>query len=108
MENAPPAQLSRSTAWGCLLANLIVPGLGTLVVYRRAGIIQVLVSQLGFALTLVWAIWFAVTWAQARTFPDDLGPYFGLGILGAMLFLIAWIWSLASSLNLLRQARTQK
>jgi thiol:disulfide interchange protein len=91
-----------------LLANLIVPGLGTLVARRRAGIVQVLVSQLGFALTLVWGIWFAITWAQAGEFPEDTGPYLWLGILGAIMFLIAWSWSLASSAILLKQTRTQQ
>ncbi len=108
MENVPPKLLSRSAAWACLLANFVIPGLGTLVVHRRAGIAQLLLSQLGFALTLMWGIWFAVACVRAGTFPDDIGPYFGLGLLGAVMFFAAWIWSLVSSLSLLNQARTQE
>ena len=105
MEAVPPKLLDRPTAWGCLLTNLMLPGLGTIVARRRAtGIAQIVLSQTGFALTLVWGVWLAVTWARLGYLPEELGPFYGCGILGALLFFSVWIWSLVVSLDILRKA----
>lgn len=105
MGNAPPKLLNRTTARGCLLVNLMVPGLGTLITRRRSGLAQVLLSQTGFGLTLIWGIWFATTSARTHQLPTELGPFFKYGVAGAIMFLIAWTWSLASSLSILRRAK---
>jgi hypothetical protein len=83
----------------------MVPGLGTLITGRRSGFVQVLVSQTGFGLTLIWGIWFATTWARTHELPTELGPFFKHGVAGALMFFAAWIWSLVSSLSILRRAK---
>lgn len=101
-----PPRIDRSTAWGYVLGNLVLPGLGTFIARRRlTGTLQLVVSQAGFVLMLFWSISFVRVWMQQRSLPDDLGPHFGLGLLGMALFFLAWIWSLASSAGILQDSR---
>lgn len=105
-EARKPSRIDRSTAWGYVLSNLVLPGLGTLAARRRlAGTLQLVVSQTGFVLMVVWTISFVRAWMQQGNLPDDLGPHFGLGLLGMALFLLGWIWSLASSAGILQDSR---
>ena len=100
------SQIDRSTAWGYVLGNLVLPGLGTLAARRRvAGALQLVVSQVGFVLMLLWSISFVRVWMQQKSLPEDFGPHFGLGLLGTALFFLAWIWSLASSAGILQESR---
>jgi len=97
---------TRQAAWGCVLSNLVLPGLGTFMARRRvAGILQLAVSQTGFALTLVWALLFVREWVRLGRFPADVAPHLALGFTGAMLFLFAWVWSLISSVGILLRSR---
>ena len=115
MEPKPPPKLAetrlerapaRQPAWACLLSNLVLPGLGTFVAHRRvAGILQLVVSQTGFALCLVWAILFVRDWVDLGQMPDEVTPDLVLGLTGVALFLLAWIWSLASSVEILVNSR---
>jgi hypothetical protein len=101
-----PPRIDRSTAWGYVLSNLVLPGLGTLAARRRlAGTLQLVVSQAGFVLMVIWTISFVRAWMQQGNLPDDPGPHFGVGLLGMALFLLAWIWSLASSAGILQDSR---
>jgi hypothetical protein len=70
-----------------------------------AGVLQLLVSQSGFVLTLVWAVSYVREWLKQGGIPEDLGTHFRLGLLGATLFMLAWIWSLASSVEILQSSR---
>lgn len=98
--------LNRSQAWGCVLGNLVLPGLGTFIARRRvSGVLQLLVSQSGFVLMLLWAISYVLEWLKEGAMPTDLGPHSQLSLLGAALFLLAWIWSLASSVDILLSSR---
>ena len=88
------------------MSNLVLPGLGTFLAHRRvAGVIQLVVSQTGFALTLLWAILFARDWVRQGNLPVDTASHLGVGLIGSAIFLVAWIWSLASSVNILRNSR---
>jgi hypothetical protein len=90
----------------CLLSNLLVPGLGTIVARRRVqGVLQFVVSQVGFALSLIWAILFVYRWSQEGSLPEDITPHLGIGLLGVAIFILAWIWSLASSVEILHSSR---
>jgi hypothetical protein len=103
---APSGGRGRSQAWGCVLGNLVLPGLGTFTARRRvSGLLQLLVSQAGFLLMLLWAVLYVHEWLKEGGMPTDLGPHFRLGLLGAALFLLAWIWSLASSVDILLRSR---
>jgi hypothetical protein len=97
---------SRPVAWGFVLSNLVLPGLGTFAAQRRLeGVLQLVVSQSGFGLMLVWTISFVRAWIRLGSFPEDMGPQGGLCFLGLALFFMAWIWSLASSYGILQDSR---
>ncbi len=93
-------------AWGFVLSNLVLPGLGTFAAGRRLeGALQLVVSQSGFALMAMWTITFVHTWIRLRSFPEDMGPHPSLCFLGMALFFMGWIWSLASSYGILQDSR---
>jgi hypothetical protein len=88
------------------VSNLVLPGLGTFVARRRlAGVLQLVISQIGFVLMLLWAISYALSWIRQGSPLEDTGPNFRWGVLGMMLFLLAWIWSLASSIAIVHDSR---
>ena len=88
------------------MGNLVLPGLGTFVArHRLAGVLQIVISQIGFALMLLWAISYALSWIRQGSPPEDTGPNFCLGALGMVLFFLAWIWSLASSIAIVHDSR---
>ena len=96
-----------SRAMSCLAANLLVlPGLGTLVAGRRWGVVQAALALAGFALTLGWLTFFVMAWIQLGAFPLTGGPHLSWGILGVAVFGAAWLWSLATGLAVLREARS--
>ena len=53
-----PRPLSRSEAWGCVTANLAVPGSGSLAAGRAVGYFQMALTLIGFLITLVCAAGF--------------------------------------------------
>jgi hypothetical protein len=89
-----------------VLSNLVLPGLGTFLAHRRvAGVLQLVISQTGFALSLLWTILFVRDWIREGSLPEDVTPHLALGLIGAAIFLLAWIWSLASSVEILYSSR---
>jgi hypothetical protein len=99
-------KVARQAAWVCLWSNLVLPGLGTYVARRRVtGALQLIISQAGFVLSLVWAVFYARDWIRLGSLPEDISPNLGIGLLGVALFLLAWIWSLASSYGILQDSR---
>jgi len=105
-EAVPPRIADRSKVWGCVLGNLVLPGLGTFVARRRiSGILQLIVSQAGFVLMVLWAIAFVRDWMQTGHIPEGITPVFKFGLIGCGLFLLAWFWSLASSVGIVWQSR---
>ena len=53
-----PRPLSRAEAWGCVTANLAVPGSGSLAAGRAVGYFQMALYLVGFIVTLVCAVGF--------------------------------------------------
>jgi hypothetical protein len=113
--NVPPKILEEPTgggrgrraAWGFVLSNLVLPGLGTFAArHRLEGALQLVVSQTGFVLMMVWTTSFVRMWKRQGSLPEDFGPHAGLCALGLALFFLAWIWSLASSYGILQDSRT--
>jgi len=101
----PTQGQDETRAWACLMTNLLVlPGLGSLLVGRRSGWAQAALALLGFALTLVWLVWFAVTWSGTGEFPLDGGPYLGEGVGGVLLFAVSWVWGLVTGLSVVRKS----
>jgi hypothetical protein len=108
--------LSRETALSCLTANLAMPGTGSLAAGRRSGYCELLLSFIGVVLTLVFGtrflIWFARNWNSLYSQDaDPIATFSGMwmagrwAFLGIFIFLIAILWSLITSLQILRSAR---
>ena len=89
-----------------LINQLATPGLGSLMAGRYvAGAGQLLLALIGFGLVLAWfCVFFFQMYQQvdSDTAPKSVA---WLGEAGAVIFLAAWLWSLVTSLSLLREAR---
>lgn len=101
--------IDETAAWTCLGINLaVLPGLGSLIAGRRApGAVQALIASAGAGLSLFWLVAFFRQWSEDGFFPADGGESFRFGVIGVALFAAAWLWSLATSLSILRGIRTQ-
>jgi len=99
--------VNRTTARNSFLINqLATPGLGSLLAGRYlAGIGQLLLAVAGFLLVVVWFISFAVKMYQQFEGQDHQESVAWIGELGALTFAAAWLWSLITSLSLLREGR---
>jgi hypothetical protein len=82
---------------------MVLPGLGSWLLGRRTGLLQMVVAVAGFGLTSIWAFWFIQTWIALHHLPTQIGPHFGKACLGIALFFGAWLWSLGTSLVILRK-----
>ena len=101
-------RISRAQARNAALLNqLATPGLGSLLARRWVeGIGQLLVSLAGFGLVTIWFVqmmigYYGQMFGDGGTHPK---PTFTNLILGAVLFALAWVWSLLTSFRLLREA----
>lgn len=104
-ELPPHLEAARAKARVHLLTNLLVlPGLGSLLAGRKVGWVQAAVAATGVALTVMWFTSFVTAWVKLEEFPADGGPHLRLGLLGLGLFAIAWVWALATSLQILRES----
>ena len=71
-----------------------------------SGIVQILIAVAGFALIILWFILMlmGIYDSIANGAPEKSYGYIGLA--GAFLFALAWCWALATSMSLLRQAKS--
>ncbi|MGA2240808.1 MAG: hypothetical protein ABSH11_02065 [Verrucomicrobiota bacterium] len=108
MPRQPPRPLSRARAASCALINLAAtPGLGSLIARRVfAGTGQLLLALAGFVLIVGWIfeLCYRVFLQQlGETVPPDSSGW--MWKWGLLLFSAGWLWSLVTSLSLLRQAK---
>jgi hypothetical protein len=105
--------LSPAAARNCFLMNqFATPGLGSLMGRRiLPGIGQLVLALAGFALVLVWFVLVMKKYyglMKDYYTPMDDQPavsYTRYFLAGASLFALAWIWSLVTSLSLLREGK---
>ena len=108
---SPPRKpVSRTGARNAALVNqFATPGLGSLMAGRwLAGIGQLLLAVAGFVLFVVW---FFETMIQLFGQIDGnatSAPVAGLAETGAGLFVLAWFWSLVTSITLLNRAKSEE
>jgi hypothetical protein len=101
--------LTRTKATICVALNLLVlPGLGTLITGRRSGWPQMMLSVVGFGLNCAWAVWFFAVLLRSEQLPEDLTAHIWVALSGVVIFLVAWLWALVSSLQILREARSHE
>ncbi len=112
----PRRPLDRTTAWGCLTANLAVPGCGSLVSGRVSGYFQLALAVTGVSLTTVFGLkfimWHASNWADLQqTQPDmaanfqELWSHLRPVCIGFLVFLAGMFWALASSVSILIESK---
>jgi hypothetical protein len=105
-ENSRP-RLSAVRAWTFLGINLLAtPGLGSLWGGRKlAGQGQLLFSVTGFCLIVAWIFKITIGSMTAQLSGTESAPVSaGWWQAGALLFGVAWLWSLATSISLVREA----
>jgi hypothetical protein len=102
----PPVPPDAATARACLATNLMVlPGLGTRLAGRPGWLPQMLLAILGFAALVGWGLSVGISWALEGGLSWGEPPWSRLGLVGLVLSLMSWAWSLASGLALVREAR---
>ncbi|HOX57702.1 MAG TPA: hypothetical protein P5205_13720 [Candidatus Paceibacterota bacterium] len=103
----PRKLLSRSAARNAALLNqCATPGLGSFMAGRRlAGLGQCLLALAGFGMVIGWFVLLALQ--SYNELLNDAPPksVAWLGVAGGATFIAAWLWSLITSLSLLREAR---
>jgi len=115
MAEQPPRIISRKRALVCLGMNAFgLPGLGTIMAGRAIGYVQAALMCLGFFLFMGFMMWYlGSSVGSFKRFmltgiPEDptihYQPWLWVLWLGLALSFISWIWSLISSLIILRQA----
>jgi hypothetical protein len=98
-------RLDEAFAWACLVANLAgMPGVGSLMAGRLDGFPQAVLALAGGVLLTYWLWWFMAAVLRASAIPTG-GAHLGIALAGIGLFGASWLWSLVSSLAILRQAR---
>ena len=102
--------LNRTTARNCFLVNqCATPGLGSLMAGRRAaGIGQLLVAVAGFVMMVGWFVLLALQIYNELIHDAPPKSVAWLGKAGAVTFAAAWLWSLVTSLSVLREARANE
>src|ERR1019366_4751823 len=101
--------LSPARAWTCLLTNLCAtPGLGSLMGRRFiAGTGQILLGLAGFIFIVGWMVelcYHAILQQGGEPVPADSSGW--MLKWGVIWFGAGWLWSLVTSISLLRQAKT--
>ena len=115
MAEQPPRIITRKRAVVCLGMNaLAFPGLGTIMAGRAIGYVQAAVMSLGFFLFAGFMLWYLVSSVGALNrfmlsgVQEDLSqqyrPWLWVLWLGLGLSVFAWVWSVVSSLVVLKQA----
>lgn len=106
------AKTNRTRARNATLVNLLAtPGLGSLMAGRVVeGILQLLLAVAGFVLVTAW-FWLVMKNYYGQMFGEEVVHHSGplsILIFGGVFFAMAWLWSLFTSLSLMRQARAEE
>ena len=110
-----PRTLSRQTAWGCFTTNLALPGFGSLAAGRRIGYLQVALTIVGMALTMIFGVrfvlWTLENWSRLHDPAADQVSALGemwlavrWALLGISIFGLGWLWALATSFAIVHSA----
>lgn len=99
---------NRSMGWTALAINLgATPGLGSFVAgHRVVGVFQMGLAVSGFIVILTWfwelvrGAWEGLQAGDSVSWPPSQGLILGLVLFGA-----AWLWSLVTSLQIIRDLR---
>ena len=101
---------SRTAARNAALVNqFATPGLGSLMAGRWiAGMGQLLLAVAGFVLVVKWFVESMIRLYDQIDGNASPGPVAGIGEMGALLFILAWLWALVTSVSLMRRAKSEE
>jgi hypothetical protein len=71
---------------------------------KFSGYLQMFLAFAGFIVTVLALIKWVLAWVQAFEVPTNPGLY-KMACLGIAIFLVAWVWSLITSLTFFRKAK---
>jgi hypothetical protein len=102
-------KLNSASARNCFLVNqFATPGLGSLMGGRiLPGIGQLLLAVLGFALVMVWFLRTMKEYYSLLTEDVKEVSYANYFLAGVLFFVAAWLWSLLTSISMIRQAKDE-
>src|SRR5687768_145498 len=114
MAEQPPRILTRKRALMCLGMNaLAFPGLGTIMAGGAMGYVQAALMLVGFFMSTGYIAWYLLSSVSALNrfmlngVQEDLSqqfkPWLWVLWLGLAISGLAWLWSMVSSLMLLRE-----
>ena len=85
---------------------LVLPGLGSVFARKRiSGALQMVAAIVGFGFMFFWFYRFLTMYTRSDGFPEIESLPFRLFFVGLGLFAGAWLWALATSLQILRDTR---
>jgi hypothetical protein len=104
--------LDRERAKACLIANVSLPGAGSLMAGRAIGYVQMTVALVGVLLTTLYGVRFILWFLEHRAMFQEpaedpiealrtLWVQVRLPLAGMILFFTGWLWSVLASLRLL-------
>lgn len=98
---------NRTTARNCVLINqLATPGLGSLMAGRWiVGLGQLLLAVAGFVMVVGYFVLHLTNVYNKLVNDAEPKPVGWLGEAGALIFGVAWLWALVTSIQLLRSAK---
>ena len=110
-EATPNSSRRNLSSWVCVTINQAAfPGLGTILSGRRIGYAQATIMLAGFFMTMAFMLYYltcatryatTATWTEAE-FSSKYKPHLWALYWGIGCCVTAWIWSLASSLQILK------
>jgi hypothetical protein len=105
--SSAPGPLSPTKARNCVLINqLATPGLGSIMAGRwLAGTGQLLLAVAGFAFFIGWFVQVSLNTYNLIENDAEPRPAAWLGVAGALVFALAWLWALVTSFQLLRSVK---
>lgn len=103
-----PKQIDPAKALVCFVINVFAtPGLGSLIAGRVAvGIVQFTLGIIGAGLIVGWIT--CLVWDNIRIAAGEAPikmPYSWAGKYGVIVFGLAWLWALITSISILREAK---
>jgi hypothetical protein len=87
---------------------LTLPGLGSITGGRSVGYAQAGLALIGFGLSLYWLVKTMLAWLAQGELPAEINRTLLIGLAGIVIYAGAWLWALATSLGLLRQAKANE
>ena len=103
--HAGQGPIDKPTAWACTITNAAtLPGLGTIAGGCKVGYVQAACALVGFALSLGGLVAHLRVWFDTGEMPEGLTRGLVVAVFGMGLFACAWLWAMASSIQMHRRA----